>query len=56
MTQNTGVLTMFVFVSVIEGYLVSVLKYNEQVNPICIMGAILMLYGLAKIVLKNDKG
>ena len=28
MTKNTGVLTMFGFVSVIEGYLVSVFKYN----------------------------
>ena len=55
MTKNTGVLTMFVFVCVIEGYLVSVLKYNEPVNPICIMGAILIIFGLAKIVLRTNK-
>ena len=52
MTKNTGVLTMFQFVSVIYGYIVSVAKYNEPLNPFCIVGSFLILFGLGKIVLK----
>ena len=55
MTKNTGVLTMFMFVGVIVGYLVSVFKYNEAINPICTAGAILIIFGLSKIVLKDKK-
>jgi len=53
MTKNTGVLTMFMFVGVIVGYLVSVFKYNEAINPICTAGAALIVFGLSKIVLKD---
>lgn len=53
MTKNTGVLTMFQFSSVIYGYLVSVLKYHEPINPICIVGGFLIIFGLGKIVLKD---
>lgn len=53
MTKNTGVLTMFMFVGVIVGYLVSVFKYNEAINPICTAGAALIIFGLSKIVLKD---
>ena len=52
-TRNTGVLTMFMFVSVIVGYLISVLRYNEEINPICTIGSILIIIGLSKIVLKE---
>lgn len=52
MTKNTGVLTMFMFVGVIVGYMISVFKYNEAINPICIIGTVLIIYGLSKIVLK----
>lgn len=53
MTKNTGLLTMLTFVSVIVGYLVSVTRYKEQINPFCTIGAILIVFGLAKIVLKD---
>ena len=52
-TRNTGVLTMFMFVGVIVGYLISVLRYNEEINPICTIGSILIIIGLSKIVLKE---
>lgn len=44
---------MFMFVGVIVGYLVSILKYNEAINPICTAGAALIIFGLSKIVLKD---
>lgn len=53
MTKNTGVVTTFSFTSVIVGYLVSVIKYNEPINPVCIMGGGLILFGLLRIVLKD---
>ncbi len=53
MTKNTGVLAMFLFVGVIVGYLVSVFKYNEAINPICTIGALLIIFGLSKIVFKD---
>jgi hypothetical protein len=52
MTKNTGVLSMFGFVCVIEGYIVSIFKYNESINPFCVGGALMIVFGLAKIVLK----
>jgi drug/metabolite transporter (DMT)-like permease len=53
MTKNTGVVTTFSFNSVIVGYLVSVIKYNEPINPVCIIGAGLILFGLLRILLKD---
>ena len=53
MTKNTGLLTMFSFVSVIYGYLISVLKYHEQINIVCIIGALLIVFGLGKILLTS---
>lgn len=53
MTKNTGVLTMFVFVGVIVGYFISVFKYNEAINPICIVGALFIILGLSRIVFKD---
>ena len=53
MTKNTGVLTMFGFVSVIVGYVVSVFKYNEAINPVCIFGAVFILIGLSRIAFKD---
>lgn len=55
MTQNTGVVTMLVFVGVIVGYIISVFRYNEQVNIICVIGAGLIVYGLKKILIKDKR-
>jgi drug/metabolite transporter (DMT)-like permease len=52
-TKNTGVLTMFMFVGVIVAYIVSVVRYNEQINPVCFVGSILIVTGLSKVVLKD---
>lgn len=53
MTKNTGVLTMLSFVSVIVGYVVSIVKYKEEINPFCTLGTILIAFGLGKILLKS---
>lgn len=53
MTKNTGVLTMLSFVSVIVGYLVSIIKYKEEINPFSTLGTLLIAFGLAKILLKS---
>ena len=55
MTKNTGILTMLTFISVILGYLISIIKYKEQINPFCTIGTLLILLGLAKILLKSDE-
>lgn len=55
MSKNTGVLTMFGFISVVVAYIVSVVKYNETLNPFCTAGTILIVIGLAKIVLKKKE-
>ena len=52
-TKNTGNLTMMIFVSVVVGYVVSILRYNEAINPICLFGTVLIVFGLARIVLKD---
>jgi len=55
MTKNTGILTMLTFVSVIFGYFVSILKYKEEINPFCTIGTVLIVFGLAKILLKSNE-
>ena len=46
MVKNTGILTMFGFINVIWGYLMSVYIYHESQNVICIVGVLMIMVGL----------
>jgi len=50
LTRKTGLVTLFISVSVIVGYAFSLLRYNERVNPIAVVGSILILTGLTIVV------
>lgn len=54
LTKNTGVLTMLLSLSVIFGYLVSIFRYGEQVNPISSLGTVLIIFGLSRIVFNKE--
>ena len=53
MTKNTGNLTMMIFLCVIVGNVVSIIRYNEPINPISTIGSIFIVIGLARIILQG---
>jgi drug/metabolite transporter (DMT)-like permease len=53
-SKQTGILTLFQFISVIIGYFVSIFRYNESLNILCIIGTIFLLIGLFKAVLNKE--
>ena len=46
MSHNYALLTPFMFTSIIFGYLVSVVRYGEQVNWVCLLGAVAIVVGI----------
>jgi drug/metabolite transporter (DMT)-like permease len=50
---NSGMTTMFVFNSVVVGYLLSIFRYNEKLNVICLLGSLLIVISLGKILIKD---
>jgi multidrug transporter EmrE-like cation transporter len=46
-------LTLFSVVAIVVGYCFSILRYNENVNPIAVIGSILMIAGLFIVVLSK---
>jgi drug/metabolite transporter (DMT)-like permease len=55
LTRNYGMLTPFQFSTIIVGYLVSVLRYDEEVNILCATGAIAIIVGVIFIVKCKDR-
>ena len=45
-TNNYGVLTPFMFCSILVGYMISVVRYDEKINIICLVGAIAIMTGI----------
>ena len=45
-TKNYGVLTPFMFCSILVGYIISVVRYDEDINIICLVGAIAIMTGI----------
>ena len=43
---NPGLATLFLCSSVVVGYMVSILKYNEEINSICLIGSLFIISGL----------
>jgi len=55
MSSNYALLTPFMFTSIIFGYVVSIVRYNEEVNFICLLGAIAIVLGIIFIVRNKSK-
>lgn len=55
MATNYALLTPFMFTSIIFGYLVSVLRYNEPVNIVCLLGAVAIVLGIVFNVRNKTK-
>ncbi len=45
-STNTGLTTICISSAVVVGYLISVLRYNESINYICLMGSLCIVAGL----------
>ena len=44
--KNTGLVTICISSAVVVGYVISVFRYNEAINFICLTGSILIVVGL----------
>ena len=55
LTKDYGVITTLSFTTIIVGYLVSIFRYNEQVNIIAVLGALVIVVGLVFLVNSKDK-
>lgn len=53
--HHYAMLTPFMFTSIVVGYLVSVLRYGEEVNLICLVGAFAIIIGIVFIVRSKEK-
>jgi drug/metabolite transporter (DMT)-like permease len=54
LTRNTGILTLFLSLSIIVGYSYSLVRYHENINPIAVLGGVLIITGLAIVILLKD--
>jgi drug/metabolite transporter (DMT)-like permease len=52
--KNTGLLNLLMFLSVVVGYGMSIFRYGESVNIICLLGSLMILLGLMKTFLQKD--
>ena len=51
-TSKVGIMTMVGFVGVVFSYFLSIFRYGEEVNYLCVTGTVLVIYGVSQIVLK----
>lgn len=54
LTRNTGILTLFLSLSIIVGYSYSLIRYHENINPIAVLGGVLIITGLVAVILLKD--
>ena len=54
MVRKAGVILIMSYSSIIMGYLMSIFYYHETQNPICIIGVVLIVAGVAKTVYEKD--
>jgi len=53
LSPNIGVGVMLGTFTIPVSYLVSVLRYSEQINIFCLGGSILLILGLSRILLSS---
>ena len=54
MTKKLGMVTPFQFTNIVLGYLVSIFRYNESVDIICLIGGMAIILGVVFIVRYKD--
>jgi hypothetical protein len=54
--KSSGIVTMMNFLGVVLGYFVSIFRYDETINVICLAGTCLVLLGIYRIVLVKAWG
>lgn len=54
LTKHYGAITIVSFVSIIFGYCVSMIRYNESVNPICVFGSFCIIAGLISVIMCKE--
>lgn len=55
LTNNTGIFSLFMSVSVIVSYFIDILRYKLVLNPFAAIGSVLITAGIALAILKKDK-
>lgn len=50
MSHKSGILTMLTMLTVVTSYFVSLFTYHENLNPICLIGLILLGWGLKRTI------
>jgi len=50
LSKNTGILNMISFLSIAISYIISLGRYNENVNPFCFAGVLFILYGIVTAI------
>jgi drug/metabolite transporter (DMT)-like permease len=48
MSSKTGVLTMLTMLTLVTSYFISLFTYHESLNPICVVGLVLLGWGLKR--------
>jgi drug/metabolite transporter (DMT)-like permease len=51
LTKNTGLLGMFMTVSVIVSYIVDVFRYHSSLNPLSVVGSLMIIGGISMAIL-----
>ena len=54
MTKNSGIVSLFMTVSVIVSYSIDTLRYNLTFNPIALIGSLLIITGITLTILKKS--
>ena len=47
MTKNFGLVTPFMFSCILSGYIISILRYGEEANIICVAGTVAIVLGVS---------
>ena len=53
-TKNYAMVTPFMFIGIVLGYLLSVFRYHEDVSFLCLMGSLGIVVGIVAIVYCKD--
>ena len=55
MTKKLGMITPFQFSNIVLGYLISIFRYDEDINVICLAGGIMIILGVIFIIRFKDQ-
>ncbi len=53
LTKNSGIVSLFMTVSVIVSYCVDIFRYNLTFNPIALLGSLLIISGITTTILNK---